>query len=116
MSIATVCEAAIATGKVLQKLLPDQLSAKEQELLRSASADGLIHLRYDDLAGKHVATSTREFADDDAAITESYLHAFVKICDYGLVTHQKESVFRLSHKGFGIARKLKNGTSGHEGL
>jgi len=80
--------------------------------LRSAADAGRFDLAYDQLSGKHVCTTAREFTDADPAVTATYLDAFMRLCERGLVVHQHEELFRLSGQGFRIARRLRNGKSG----
>lgn len=111
MAFISLCQAAIASGKVLVKVKDSQLTVMEKELLRTAADDGQFHLAYDELVGRHVFTNTREFTADDPAVTAKYLDAFTKLCSQGLVVHQHEEIFRLSGQGFDIARRLRNGRS-----
>ena len=106
MAIAELCNRSIAAGKTIATMTDALLSHREKELLISAQLDGMFHAMQSDINGRFVWTSTREFTDQDPAVTAHYLDAFIRLCNRGLVIHQTEEVFRLTGQGFDIARKL----------
>lgn len=107
MSVKELCNVALATGKTIKTISESVLTQRERELLRSASEDGIFQLACNDIDGKFVFTSKREFTNSqDSAETAHWLDSFVRLCERGLVEHQQGEVFRLTGQGFDIARKL----------
>lgn len=106
MAIAQLCQTAVAAGKTLIDWKDSALSEREKELLRSAAQDGMFHTACSDWYGRHVVTSKRAFGESDPAITAHYLDAFIGLCEKGLIIHQAGTAFRLTGKGFDLARKF----------
>lgn len=107
MAIAVLCEKAIAAGRTVRKILASKLSRRERELLIAAAEDGVFFVVKSDLYGVHVASSSRQFAEQDPSITAHYLDAFTSICARGLIVPQGNRRFRLTGQGFDLARGLK---------
>lgn len=101
-----LCQAAIATGKTIKSVAESALTEKEKELLRSAAEQGIFILSYADQCGRFVFTYKDKFIDTDPAVTAAYLDAFMRLCDRGLIGHERDKTFRLTGQGFELARKL----------
>lgn len=106
MSIASLCNTALSTGRTLKKWHESRLSARERELLKAAADDGRIQLLENDMDGRFVFAGNREFtSSEDAAIAAKYIDAFIRLCRRGLVMHMGDNMFRLTGQGFDIGRK-----------
>jgi len=82
------------------------LTEPEEQLLRSAAHDGVIQVLETDQLGKWVR-SGRDFVDQtDPVFAAIYYEALEELLLRGLVTHAGGILYRLTGKGFALARQL----------
>lgn len=108
MSLCGLCERAIAAGRTVRRVLARRLSQRERALLVEAADDGVFFVVKSDAFGVHVASSGRQFAEQDPSVTAHYVDAFTSLCARGLIIPQGGRKFRLTGQGFDLARGLRD--------
>ncbi len=103
-------------GKTATAADPKHLDFSEEELMImiSCAERGDIFLLTSDEAGAWVRSGTQDLIDgSDPAFSAHYVEALDSLCQSGLVRHDEGALYKLTGRGFTVARALKqNQTEG----
>ena len=103
-------EALLRIGKAASSVDPIQADWSEEELilLSECAQDGEIAVLSSDETGKWIRAGRRDFDDQsDPAVAALYVDALNSLCKRDLAAHEGGILYKLTGKGFKIARALK---------